>query len=220
MAEAKAYCQSSTPEITNLKFKAMCGCFDKTQNFYVNANQVKDIIRIVDFADKYELKLVLVGGRDAHMITDVLAEKEIPVILRPVHQLPAKADDAVDLPFATPAIFEEAGIVFALTAPDFSGDVRNLSFHAGTAVANGLDEEAAIQAMTLNPAKILGIDDKVGSLEKGKAATLFVSKGDILEITTHHVQHAFIDGRKIDLNNKQSDLYKKFMRKYDRTPSN
>jgi len=215
VVEAKAYCKGGTPKVTNLKFKAMCGCFDQSLNTYINANQVKDIIRIIDFADQHNLKLVLVGGRDAHMITDVLVEKKIPVILRPVHSLPAKADDPVDLPFTTPAMFEEAGIVFALTTPDFSGDVRNLAFHAGTAVANGLDAEAAIQAMTLNPAKILGIDDKVGSLEKDKAATLFVSKGDILEITSHDVQHAFIDGRKIDLNNKQADLYKKFMRKYD-----
>ncbi len=215
MTEAQAYCKGGTPKITNLKFKAMCACFDKTVNTYINANQVKDVIRIIDFAEQFNLQLVLVGGRDAHMISDVLADKNIPVILRPVHNLPAKADDPIDLPFTTPAVFQKAGVVFAFSTPNFSGDTRNLPFHAGTAVANGLDAEAAIQAMTLNPAKILGIDNKVGSIEKGKAATLFVSKGDILEITSHQVDYAFIDGRAIDLSNKQVELYEKFMKKYE-----
>jgi len=215
MKEAHAYCKKEKHDIKNLKFEAMRKCFTGEVNTYISANQVKDIIHIIDFCEEFNLKLVLVGGRDAHIVTDLLAEKKIPVILRPVHNLPGKADDPIDLPFRTPALFEESGVLFAFTTPDFSGDVRNLPFHAGTAVANGLDAEDAIKAMTLNPAKILGIDDRVGSIEEGKSATLFVSKGDILEITTHHVTHAFIDGRAIDLNNKQTKLYEKFMKKYD-----
>jgi len=215
MDEAKAYCQGGTPKTVNLKFKAMCPCFDKSSNTYIRANNVKDIIQVLDFAETYDLKLVLIGANDAHLIMDLLAKKEIPLILNPVNRLPSRQDDDVDLPFKLPAMLEEAGLLYAFTTPDFSGDVRNLSFHSGNAVSYGLDAEKAIQAMTLNPAKILGIDKTVGSLEEGKSATLFVSSGDILDVKTHNVTHAFIDGREIDLSNKQSKLSDKFMKKYE-----
>lgn len=215
MEEASAYCKASEHKVANLKFDAMCGCFKKTVNTYINVDEVKEIVKVLDFAETHNLKLVLSGARDAHLIADMIAEKEIPIILRPIHRLPTKEDDPVDLPYRVPSILEAAGITFALTTPDFSGDLRNLPFHAGTAAANGLEAEAAIKAITSSPAKIFGIDDKYGSLEKGKSATLFVSKGDILEIKDHQVIHAFIDGRKIDLGNKQVDLYEKFMKKYD-----
>jgi len=214
MDEAKAYCNGNEPAITNLKFKAMCPCFDKSSNTYISANNVKDIIQVIDFAETYGLKLVLVGADDAHLITDLLVKKEIPLILNPVNRLPARQDDDVDLPFKLPSILEKAGLLFAFTTPNFSGDVRNLSFHSGNAVAYGLDAEKAIQAMTLNAAKIIGIDKTVGSIEAGKAATLFISSGDILDVKTHNITQAFIDGREIDLSNKQSDLSDKFMGKY------
>jgi len=214
MDEAQAYCKGGTPKTTNLKFKAMCSCFDKSSNTYIKANNVKDIIAVLDFATTYNLKLVLVGGNDAHMITDLLVKNKISLILNPVNRLPSKQDDAIDLPFKLPSILAKAGLLFTFTTPNFSGDVRNLTFHAGNAVAYGLDAEIAIQAMTLNAAKIFGIDEKVGSLEAGKAATLFVSSGDILDVKTHNVTHAFINGRQIDLSNKQSKLSDKFMKKY------
>lgn len=215
MDEAQAYCKGGAPKTINLKFKAMCPCFDKSSNTYVRASNVKDLIQVIDFAEAYNLKLVLVGAGDAHLITDLIAKKEIPLILNPVNRLPTREDDDIDLPFKLPAMLEKAGILYAFTTPNFSGDVRNLSFHTGNAVAYGLDAEKAIQAMTLNAAKILGIDEKTGSLQKGKAATLFVSSGDILDVKSHNVTHAFIDGRQIDLSNKQSKLSDKFMKKYE-----
>jgi len=212
--QAAAYCTKNSNTIENLKFEAMCACFDGNKKTIIEVEYVKDILNAIDFAEKYGLDLVLQGAKDAHLIKELIAEKNIPIILNPVHRLPASEDDDIDLPYKTAAILDEAGITFAFTGIDFSGDTRNLPFHAGTAVSYGLDAEKAIQSMTLNTAKILGIDDTVGSLVEGKDATLFISKGDILDIRSNHIEHAFIQGRKIDLGNRQKDLYKKYMGKY------
>jgi len=212
--QAKAYCEKNNSGIANLKFEGMCDCFNGKKKTIIEVGYVKDILNAIDFAEKHNLDLVLQGAKDAHMIKELIAEKNIPIILNPIHRLPATEDDDIDLPYKTPALLDEVGIQFAFTGIDFSGDVRNLPFHAGTAVSYGLDAEKAIQSMTLNTAKILGIDDTTGSLEVGKDATLFVSKGDVLDIRSSHVEKAFIQGRKLDLGNRQKDLYKKYQGKY------
>lgn len=111
----------------------------------------------------------------------------------------------------------EKGVLIALEP---SGQMermnsRNLPFYAGTTAAYGLDREKAVQLITLNPAKILGIDQQYGSLEEGKSATLFISKGDALDMRTNHLTHAFIDGRDISLETHQTELWKRYAKKYD-----
>ena len=108
----------------------------------------------------------------------------------------------------------EAGVDFALSMPGYY-EVRNLPFQAGQAVGQGLPYEEAIEAVTLSPARIAGIDSFTGSLEKGKDGTLIISEGDVLDMRTSKITHAFIQGRAVDMDNKQSALYRKFTDKYE-----
>jgi imidazolonepropionase-like amidohydrolase len=149
------------------------------------------------------------------MITDFLKENKIPVVLTDIHSLPDKAHDHVVLPYRMPAMLKEAGVDFCITDnKGMTSRQRNLPFAAGTAVANGLAYEDAIKAITSDPARILGIGDRVGTIEKGKDATLFVSTGDALDMRTNNVEHAFIQGRQIQVNARQQFLYKKYSDKY------
>ena len=133
----------------------------------------------------------------------------------PTHDLPPSPDSDIDQPFKTPAQLHEAGVTFAL-AQDGAWQQRNLPFLAGTAVAYGLPYEEAISALSLNTARILGVEDQLGSLEVGKDASLFICAGDVLDMRTSNVERAFISGRDINLDNKQSYLYRKFSEKYER----
>lgn len=213
--EAKAYCQNPNHEQKNLKLEAMRGLFDKSQQLYIHTNAAATISQAVVFAEKYGVSPVIVGGRDAWMVSSLLKEKGVPVVLRQTHNLPASADSDIDQPFKTPKQLQEAGVLFSLSGGG-SWTLRNLAFQAGQAVGFGLEYENAISTLTLNPAKILGIDDRVGSLEKGKDATLFICEGDALDMRTSKVSHAFINGRDINLENKQKVLYEKFKTKYER----
>jgi len=214
-ADAKAYKESEKPE-KNLRFEAMKGLFGGSQNVYIHANNVKEITEAVYFAKQFELKLVIVGGKDAWLITDLLKQNNVAVIVNRVHDLPDYAEDDVDLPFKLPYLLQKGGVLFCLNN---EGDMeamgtRNLPFMAGTAAAYGLTKEQALKAVTLNTAKILGIDKTTGSIEVGKDANLFISAGDALDMRTNKVEHAFIKGKEIDLNNEQKELYEKYKTKY------
>lgn len=212
--QARAYHQDENQEIPNLLFEAMEGLFDSTTTFFVHADNVKSIMEAVRFGQSFNLRTVIVGGQDAWLISDFLKETHTPVLLTQTHRLPSKPHEDIDQPYKTPALLQNAGLTFGLYVSGF-WEVRNLPFQAGQAVGFGLDYEQAVAAITLNVAKILGIDDQFGSLETGKSATLFVSEGDALDMRTCKVSQAFIQGREIDLNNKQKMLYKKYKEKYD-----
>ena len=128
--------------------------------------------------------------------------------------MPTLDDDDVDQPYKTPAALQKAGVLFCINDDDSQNRGRNLPFNAGTAVAYGLDKEAAVSAVTLNTAKILGIDDVTGSIEKGKDANIIVSEGDLLDMQSSVILHAFIQGRKIELNDKHKQLYERYKHKY------
>jgi imidazolonepropionase-like amidohydrolase len=211
--EAKAYCQAATNGEKNLRFEAMRAVFEKKANLYVHTDAAKTIQESILFAEKYGCKPVLVGGNDAWKMTDFLVSHQLPVILNETQRLPERDDDALDQPFKTPAILQKAGVLFSITGLE-AWQQRNLPFQAGQAVGYGLDKEAALAAITLNTAKILGIDKSTGSLEVGKDATLFISEGDALDMRTNKVTAAFIQGRSIDLDNKQKQLAKRFGEKY------
>lgn len=216
--EAKAYANAQPSDEKNLKFEAMKGLFldgEKSKTLYVRVDFSKAMMEVVNFAKAEDIEVVLVGANDAWMITDFLKENDISLIISQTHRLPSREDEDVDMPFKTPKILSDAGINFALSINDM-WQQRNLPFQAGHAVGYGLDYEKAVQAVTLNPAEIMGIEDTYGSLEAGKSATLFISKGDVLDMRTCEVEQAFIDGREIDLNNKHKALYEKFKAKYDR----
>jgi imidazolonepropionase-like amidohydrolase len=138
------------------------------------------------------------------------------VILSEPHSLPATEDDAVDQPYKTGAMLQKAGVLFTICqdAGDGYSQQRNLPFQAGTMAAYGLTKEEALQAITLNAAKILGIDQKTGSIENGKDANIVISSGDILDMKSSIVTHAFIQGRQINLDNKHSQLFERYKYKY------
>jgi imidazolonepropionase-like amidohydrolase len=212
-SEAKAYSEMAKPEVTNIRFEAMRGLFNGTKKLFVNADGAKEIEQAVAFAKKFGLSEVIVGGNESYLVTDVLKESNIPVILKETQRLPDRDEDDVYLPYKLPKMLQDAGVLYGLTGIGFWRQ-RNLPFEAGQAVGYGLTKEQALSMITLNNAKILGIDKTTGTLEVGKDANLFISTGDALDMITLHVETAFIQGRNINLDNLHKQLYKKFSDKY------
>jgi imidazolonepropionase-like amidohydrolase len=212
--EAKAYLDESTHTRTNIKFESVKGLFSKQQKLFVHCDQVKQMLIAVDFAKEFGFDVVLVGASESWQIADLLSKNNIAVILDQEHALPATEDDDVDQPYKTPAMLQKAGVLFALNDRHDESRYRNLAFNAGTAAAYGLTKEQALQAITLNSAKILGIDSKTGSIEIGKDANIVVSEGDILDMRTSIVTYALIQGREVSLENKQTQLYERYKYKY------
>lgn len=215
-SEAKAYAQKTAHDPQNLKLEAMRGLFNKSQPLFIHTDDAQSISLAVLFAKKYGLSAVIVGGYEAWRVTDLLKENNVPVILDLPQSLPQRADDNIDQPFKNPAMLEKAGVLFCLS---IGGDwqVRNLGYQAGQSVAFGLDYEKALQSITLNVARILGVENRLGSIEVRKDATLFISSGDALDMRTSEVEKAFIQGRQINLEDKQKYLYRKFSEKYERS---
>ncbi|MBS1761112.1 MAG: amidohydrolase family protein [Bacteroidetes bacterium] len=213
--EAKAYNAVPTHEETNLKYEAVKNLFDKKQKFYVHANQVKQMLVALDFAKEFGFDVVIVGASESWQIADLLKKNNISVVLQQMHSLPTGNDDDVDQPYKSAAALKKAGVTFAITDEDANTRGRNLPFNAGTAVAYGLSKEDALAAITLNAAKVMGVDDKTGSIEPGKEANFIISSGDILDISTNNVTDAFIQGRKINLDNKQKQLDERYEEKYN-----
>lgn len=215
LKEAQVAHQSdASPE--NLKVRALVGLISGTQRLLIHANRAGAMVDAVKFALAHEVKhIVLVGAADAWMVTEFLAEHRIPVILGTLHSRPTRADDPVDLPFRLPALLHEAGITVALSYGETS-NARNLGFVAGTAAAHGLSKAQALSMITQNPARILGIDKRLGTLEPGKDATLFVSQGDALDMRGNVLTQAFIQGREVVLNARQQELYERYKEKYSR----
>jgi imidazolonepropionase-like amidohydrolase len=212
--EAKAYFAESKHEHTNLKFESVKGLFNQTQTFFVHCDLIKELWIATDFAKEFGFKTVIVGGADSWKIADYLKKNNIAVILNEMHTLPVMIDDDVDEFYKSAYLLQQAGVLYCISDANESYRYRNLMFNAGTAVAYGLTKEQALQAITLNTAKILGIDSITGSLEKGKDANIVVSDGDILDMKTSNVVYAFIQGRQINLDNKQKQLYEKYVYKY------
>lgn len=214
--EAKAYRNETTHAAVNLKFEAVKGLFDKSKSFFVHCTLVKEMMVAIDLAKEFDFKLVLVGAGDSWLITDILKQNNVAVILSQPHSLPTTDDDDVDQPYKTGAALQKAGILFTICQDGGDGfwRQRNLPFQAGTMAAYGLTKEQALSSITLSAAKILGIDNITGSLEKGKDANIVISEGDLLDMKSSKVTQAFIQGREINLDNKQKQLFEKYKYKY------
>ena len=212
--EAKAYHAEPSHDETNLKFAAVKGLFEKKQKLYIHANTVKQMLIALDFVREFSFDVVIVGGSDSWQIADLLKQNKVSVILGQSHSLPTLQDDDIDQPYKTATMLQKAGVLFSITDDDPQNRGRNLPFNAGTAVAYGLTKEQALQAITLNAAKIMGVADKTGSIEPGKDANIIISEGDILDMRTSIVTDAFIQGRKIDLMDRQKLLNERYNRKY------
>lgn len=212
-SEASGYAAIANPAVTNTRFAAMKHLFDGKQQLFITANSQKDIVAAVNFAKKFNIKPVIVGGDEAYLITDFLKDNGISVVVKQPHALPNNNDDDVNMPYKNAAVLANAGINVVISIEGY-WQQRNLPFMAGTVSAWGLDKEKALSAITLNTARVLGIDKTTGSLEAGKDATLFISTGDALDMKSNHVEQAFIQGRDINLDNLHKQLDKKFSAKY------
>ena len=169
------------------------------------AERAAEIRAAIDFAREMKLKPIILGGRDAWQVTDLLAQHQVPVILTGVMSLPAREDDPYDANYSAPANLAQAGVAFAIASGDEGAEVRNLPYIAGMAAAFGLPKDKALEAVTVAPARILGVSDRFGSIEPGKVANLVVTDGDLLEARTK-TRHLFIDGRPVPLDTKHTEL--------------
>jgi len=199
------------------RWEAMLPLLERRLPLVVEADEVRQIEAAVAFAAREKVKLVIFGGYDAPLCAELLKAHDVPVIVNGVHRLPLRADSPYDEPFTVPDRLREAGVKYCITlAHRFGGsDVRNLPYHAAAAAAYGLPADEALKAITLYPARILGVADRVGSIEPGRDATLIVTDGDILEPATH-VEQAFVQGRGVDLSSKHTRLWQKYREKYRR----
>jgi imidazolonepropionase-like amidohydrolase len=212
---AKAYANSDRSK-KDLRLEAMIDCFKGKKRVYIHADELQQLLDVIDFAKKYDLSFpVIVGGYDSHLIGRRLKDAKIPVMVGRTHSLPQNEDDPIDLPFRLPALLQEQGIPFCLqnTGDMEAMNTRNLPFQAGTAMAYGLTEEQAVRSISLSAAEILGIDKEFGSVEIGKSATLFVSEGNALDMRTNNLTHALVRGKFISLDNFQKGLYELYQEK-------
>jgi len=212
--DAKSYFNESSHVQRNIKIESVKGLFDHTQTFFVHCNLVNEMMIAVEFAKEFGFHTVIVGGAESNKITDYLKENNLAVILNEMHNLPIMQDDDVDMYAKLPYQLQQAGVPYCINDFDQMNRGRNIMFNAGVAVGYGLTKEQALQAITLSPAKILGIDKQTGSLEVGKDANVVVSDGDLLDIRTNNIIYAFIQGKQINLDNKQKQLYQRYSTKY------
>ncbi|NHF61168.1 amidohydrolase family protein [Flavobacteriaceae bacterium TP-CH-4] len=216
MRQAAAYGKGAAKEI-NPPFAAMQGVFGGTQKLYVYADGEREIIDGITIAKNSGVQhIVLVGGYHAYKTTDFLKENNIPVLVQFTHNLPVFDNEDYDLPYKLPKLLTDAGLLVAIQNGDASNfQTRNLPFYAGQVVGQGMDVEKALQLITGNSSKILGIDDAYGTLAVGKSATLFISEGNALDMRGNQLTHAFIDGREVSLETHQTELWKRYEGKYE-----
>ena len=196
----------STP--ADLQLEALIPVVQGRMTVFLVANSARDIRNAVEFGRKEKLKFVIQGGLEADQIAELLKKENVSLILDPVIALPTREDDAYDARFTLPSALAKAGIKFAIASTG-SSDLRNLPYEAGVASAYGLPRDEALRAVTLNPAEILGVADRVGSIEAGKIADLVVTDGDLLEMRTQ-VKYLFIAGRGVSLETRHTRLYEQY----------
>ena len=200
---------------TDLGWESMIPVLKKALPVFVHAAEEKQIHAAIDWVLAEDIRMILVGGADVWRVADRLKENDIPVIIGAVHYVPVRRWEAYDTPFTIALKLHEAGLDFCIGERSVwlegggGSNVRNLPYHAATAAAYGLPREEALKSVTLYPARILGVEDRLGSLEPGKDATLIVTDGDPLEIMTR-VERAYIQGRRVDISSKHTDLYDKY----------
>ena len=215
-AAAKAYRQAREAEGQGAKrpkkdpaLEAMLAVLEGKIPVIVHAHDIRQIKDVLKWAEEEGVRIILAGGADSWRIADLLKEKGVPVILGPVLTTPSRRDEPYDTPFTVARRLNEAGVAFCISGGGNASNVRNLPYHAAMAAAFGLPREEALKAVTLYPARILGLEKDLGSIEPGKSASLMVTDGDPLEIRTQ-VLRVFIDGKPADLMNKHRRLYERY----------
>jgi len=218
--EAKAYAkakdaaakgQAAAPELIPA-WEAMLPYVRGELPITVHADEVRQIRAAIHWAETNHWNVILAGGRDAWMVADLLAAKKIPVIYGQTFALPSRDTASYEAQFRAPDILYRAGVqvTFSLGSDSFDAPlIRNLPYSAAQAVAFGLPEAEALKGLTLYPAELAGVADRLGSIEPGKDATLFAADGDILDIRAN-VKRMWIAGKEVSLENRQTRLYERY----------
>ena len=199
---------------TDVKLEGLLPLLEGTMPLVVHTHGARDIVAALEWAAGHDLHLVIVDSGDTWRAAERLAAANVPVILSTVMALPPYEDDPYDAMYANAARLHEAGVRFAIAdGPSGPGtDDRNLPYQAGMAAAFGLPREAALRAVTLAPAEILGVDDRLGSIDVGKSASLVLADGDLLEIRTQ-ILGEWIDGVEVDLSSRHTRLRDRWSRR-------
>jgi imidazolonepropionase-like amidohydrolase len=209
LERAASYARAPAGKPVDLSLEPLVPIVNRTQALIVSATTEQGIRDAVAWAEKLHVRIVIRSGADAQRAAAFLKEHDVPVILSSVLTLPPREDDFHAYTYQAPGVLAKAGVRFAFSSGGFQFS-RNVPFQAGRAVAWGLDRDAAVRAITLDAARILGVDSLIGSIEPGKLANLVVIKGDALEIRSQ-IQHVVIAGRDVPLESKHTELYKRFM---------
>ena len=184
----------------------------------IEVNAAKDIERALEWTAERDVRAVFTGVAEGWRVADQLAEAGFPVLVGPVHSLPTRDSDRYSRAYENAGLLHAAGVDVALRTTSLrmndAHNTRNLPYHAGFAAAYGLGRQAALEAVTIAPARIFGVADALGSIEAGKAATLFVADGDPFEVQTP-ITALFIDGYRVPLVSRQTELYDEYL---DRQP--
>jgi len=199
---------------TDLRWEAMLPLLRREVPVFMHASEIRQIESAVEWSNRQKVKMVIVGGYDAWRVADLLKKYEIPVIYEGVNSLPQRRWEDFDTPFTSPLKLHKAGVKFCISmGTRGASNHRNTPYEASKAASYGLPKKEALKSVTLYAAEILGIDDKVGSLETGKDATLIITDGDPLEMTTQ-VEQVYIQGKMIDMGDRHKILYGKYKEKY------
>ena len=209
LRNAKAYNERANPARQNLAYAALGPALRGEAPVLFDVETEGQIRGVLALADSFKLKVVLRGATDAWRLADTLAARKIPVIVGPLTEVP-EGDAPYDAVYANPGVLAKAGVQIAFQSGDGGeGDARNLPYNAALATAYGLDPEEALRAVTINPARIWGVAGRLGSIEPGKVANLFVATGDPLDVRTQ-VKHVFIRGELQPWNDRHTTLYNQF----------
>jgi imidazolonepropionase-like amidohydrolase len=219
--EARAYLKAKSAENNNaipyhktdIRWEALKPVFNKEIPVLVDAEEIQQIEAAVAWAEQEDIKLVILGGYDSWRAADLLKAKNIPVIVNPTMRLPWRRWEQYDMGQSLPKKLYDAGVKFCIAGEAGASNERNLPYHAAMAAGHGLPKDEALKSVTLYPAQILGVADRVGSLEVGKDATLIITTGDPLEISSN-VEMEFIQGKQVQLTSRHTSLYEKYKIKY------
>ena len=210
--------KATQKQLSDLRLESMIPFIIHKEPIHIHANDIRQIEASVKWANKHDLNIVIVGGQDAWRNPELFVKHNIPLILLSIQTTPRRRFEPIHTPYRVPAMLYEAGVKFCIsTNPGYplDGHVRTLPNEAMRAAAWGLPKSEAMRAITLSAAEILGIDERVGSLELGKDATFFITDTEPFVLTTNPIK-AFIQGREVDLSDRQKNLWKKYKEKYRR----
>ena len=214
--QAEAYLAATDADTTltpDSRAESLRAALAGEQPVLIKASTAGQIATAVAWARHRGLDPIILGGEEADEVAALLVEEDVPVIIRGVHRYPRSRSRNPDEPHALPARLRDKGVRFCIAPRDRPAHLRNLPHHAATAVANGLTPEEGLRAITIDAATIIGVGDRLGSLEPGKSATFIVTTGDPLQLRTE-VEMAWIDGRPVDLSSRHTQLRDKYQRKY------